>query len=79
MSKMLVRSNSVGGKSIAIVPNVYTTLTKEERFLPTAQQNNAPTNKIKSTRYSVLTFIPIALFLQYKKVVVCVYTFNAIL
>ena len=39
----------------------------------------APTNKIKSTRYTALTFLPIALFLQYKKVVVCFYTFNTIM
>lgn len=39
----------------------------------------APTNKIKSTRYSALTFLPIALFLQYKKVVVCFYTFNTVM
>ena len=39
----------------------------------------APTNKIKSTRYSALTFVPIALFLQFKKVVVCFYTFNTIM
>ena len=39
----------------------------------------APSNRIKSTRYTVLTFLPIVLFLQFKKVVVCFYTFNTIL
>ena len=39
----------------------------------------APNNKIKSTRYSALTFVPIALFLQFKKVVVCFYIFNTIM
>ena len=33
---------------------------------------------MKSTRYTPLTFFPIALFLQYKKVVVCFFTFNTI-
>ena len=63
----------------SIVPNIYSSLTKEAQFQPSQSQREAPTNRITSTRFNLLTFIPVALFLQYKKVVVCVYTFNVLL
>jgi len=65
--------------TFSIVPNIYKNLTSDSCFHPSQRQREAPTNKIKSTRFSLLTFIPIALFLQYKKVVVCVFTFNVFL
>ena len=81
MSEKLKRRYSTGVRNaLSVVPNVYQTMgATEERFLPSADQQKAPTNKIKSTRYTPLTFFPITLFLQYKKVVVCVYTFNTIM
>ena len=81
MSERLKRRYSSGVRNaLSVVPNVYETMgATEERFLPSADQQRAPTNKIKSTRYTPLTFFPIALFLQYKKVVVCVYTFNTVM
>ena len=39
----------------------------------------APRNKIKSTHYTPWTFFPVVLFLQYKNVIVCFYTFNTIM
>ena len=66
-------------KTLSIVPNIYKDMTSDSRFHPSQEQREAPTNKIKSTRFSLLTFIPIALFLQYKKVVVSVFTFNVCL
>lgn len=64
---------------LSILPTIYSTMTKDERFRPSKQQQQTPTNKVKSTRFSPLTFVPIALFLQYKKVVVCFFTVNTII
>jgi len=66
-------------QNLSIVPTVYANTSKEEKFLPNRQQQQAPTNSIKTTRFTVWSFIPIAIFLQYKKVVVCFYTFNTIM
>ena len=68
--------------SLSIIPTLYNKESdgsEDQRFKPSREQEMAPTNKIKSTRYTALTFLPIALFLQYKKVVVCFYTFNTVM
>jgi len=37
------------------------------------------TNKISSTKYSIITFLPLSIFQQLKNVVTCFYLFNAFL
>ena len=75
------RRYSSGGNSstLKILPNINATLSKDPQFLPSVAQVEHPSNKIKSTRYNAFSFLPIALFLQYKKVVVGFYTFNVIM
>ena len=69
---------------LSITPTIYNSWdssgkTDDEKFKPSREQMAAPNNKIKSTRFNVFSFVPIALFLQYKKVVVCFYTFNTVM
>ena len=79
MSEKLVRRYSTGIKErLQILPTLYKQLTKDEAYKASIEQEMAPSNKIKSTRFTPATFIPIALLLQYKKVVVCFYSFNTI-
>ena len=82
MSTTLLRRYSTGVRNmLSIIPTLYDQSGGKagEKYKPTREQAAAPSNKIKSTRYNVLTFVPIALFLQYKKVVVCFYTFNTVM
>jgi len=59
-----LRRYSTGVKdNLSIVPNVYASTSKEEKFIPNRMQQQAPTNSIKTTRFTIWSFIPIALFL----------------
>ena len=80
VSDKLVRRYSTGLKErITIIPTIYESLTNEEQYMPSKEQDMAPTNKIRSTRFTPVSFLPICLLLQYKKVVVCFYSFNTIM
>mmetsp|Transcript_36143 Transcript_36143/g.44077 ORF Transcript_36143/g.44077 Transcript_36143/m.44077 type:complete len:299 (+) Transcript_36143:54-950(+) len=80
MSVRLKRRYSLRSSTkLPIVPTVNTALTGDAAFHPSQAQRQAPGNKIKSTHYTPLTFVPIVLLLQFKNVVVCFYTFNTIM
>jgi len=46
---------------------------------PTPEQKRCPSNQRKSTRFNFLTFLPITIFIQLKKVTNDFYLFNMVL
>ena len=56
-----------------VVPNILTSKTGD------APRNSFPSNKIKTASYTPLTFIPLALMVQYTRVAVVFWTFNCFL
>jgi len=44
-----------------------------------AQGNRHPSNRLKTTKYNVFTFLPIQIFIQLTKVINMFYTLNVIL
>ena len=80
-----MRQNSASVRNmLSITPTIYANDDSSgkmtiEKYRPSREQMAAPGNKIKSTRFNVFSFVPITLFLQFKKVVVCFYTFNTVM
>jgi len=49
------------------------------QHVPRQQVNTNPSNAIKSTRYNVITFLPITMMQQFARIINCFYLFNALL
>ena len=67
---------------LSTYPTVYqknATKLEKTKFSLAPQLLGVPNNKVKSTRYSIFTFLPLTLFIQFRKVINLFYIFNGIL
>jgi phospholipid-translocating ATPase len=58
---------------------IHTTFPFAKGVLKRNQEQSNPSNRLKTTKYNIFTFIPITLFLQFAKIVNAFFLVNGIL
>ena len=71
-------SNSLSSQPRRVVPNCQLTEDNLKTGHPQALKSYHD-NSVKSTRYTMLNFLPISFFIQFRKVINCFYLVNMIL